>query len=126
MKKIILLLGLSLASLGALSFDELIYKDEVKPSFDCSKIKYDGKSDDELMICNKIGVRNEFDNKKLALVDNIYSSLYQNISKKADKKMKKDFKAISKKMLKERKNLYKKYAKYKSRGKSYFIFTQCK
>lgn len=37
MKKIILLLGLSLASLGALSFDELIYKDEVKPSFDCSK-----------------------------------------------------------------------------------------
>lgn len=50
MKKIILLLGLSLASLGALSFDELIYKDEVKPSFDCSKIKYDGKSDDELMI----------------------------------------------------------------------------
>lgn len=28
MKKIILLLGLSLASLGALSFDELIYKDE--------------------------------------------------------------------------------------------------
>ncbi|MFK0395454.1 hypothetical protein ACISNL_08090, partial [Campylobacter jejuni] len=32
MKKIILLLGLSLASLGALSFDELIYKDEVKPS----------------------------------------------------------------------------------------------
>ncbi|EAI3324804.1 hypothetical protein [Campylobacter jejuni] len=103
MKKIILLLGLSLASLGALSFDELIYKDEVKPSFDCSKIKYDGKSNDELMICNKIGVRNEFENKKLALVDNIYSSLYQNISKKADKKMKKDFKAISKKMLKERK-----------------------
>ncbi|MEE6620394.1 hypothetical protein VWN47_10870, partial [Campylobacter jejuni] len=42
----ILLLGLSLASLGALSFDELIYKDEVKSSFDCSKIKYDGKSDD--------------------------------------------------------------------------------
>ncbi len=80
------MLGLSLASLGALSFDELIYKDEVKPSFDCSKIKYDGKSDDELMICNKIGVRNEFDNKKLALVDNIYSSLYQNISKKQIKR----------------------------------------
>ena len=59
------MLGLSLASLGALSFDELIYKDEVKPSFDCSKIKYDGKSDDELMICNKIGVRNKFDNKKI-------------------------------------------------------------
>ncbi len=97
MKKIILLLGLSLASLGALTFDELIYKDEVKPSFDCSKIKYDGKSDDELMICNKIGVRNEFENKKLALVDNIYSSLYQNISKKADKKTKKDFKANFKK-----------------------------
>ncbi|HEG2604517.1 TPA: hypothetical protein SCV11_000303 [Campylobacter jejuni] len=77
-EKIILLLGLSLISLGALSFDEL-------------------------MICNEIGVRNEFENKKLALVDNIYSSLYQNISKKADKKMKKDFKAISKKMLKERK-----------------------
>lgn len=103
MKKIILLLGLSLVSLGALSFDELIYKDEVKPSFDCSKIKDDGKSDDELMICNEIGVRNEFENKKLALVDNIYSSLYQNISKKADKKTKKDFKAISKKMIKERK-----------------------
>lgn len=67
MKKIILLLGLSLASLGALSFDELIYKDEVKPSFDCSKIKYDGKSDDELMICNKIGVRNEFDNKNIKI-----------------------------------------------------------
>lgn len=103
MKKIILLFGLNLASLGALSFDELIYKDEVKPSFDCSKIKYDGKSDDELMICNKIGVRNEFDNKKLALVDNIYSSLYQNISKKADKKTKKDFKAISKRCLKKEK-----------------------
>lgn len=97
------MLGLSLVSLGALSFDELIYKDEVKPSFDCFKIKDDGKSDDELMICNEIGVRNEFEKKKLALVDNIYSSLYQNISKKADKKMKKDFKAISKKMLKERK-----------------------
>ncbi|ECP9362678.1 TPA: hypothetical protein R4414_001008 [Campylobacter jejuni] len=78
MKKIILLFGLSLVSLGALSFDEL-------------------------MICNEIGVRNEFENKKLALVDNIYSSLYQNISKKADKKTKKDFKAISKKMIKERK-----------------------
>ncbi|BEJ57609.1 hypothetical protein B10583_00780 [Campylobacter jejuni] len=97
MKKIIFLFGLSLASLEALSFDELIYKDEVKPSFDCSKIKYDSKSDDELMICNKIGVRNEFENKKLALVDNIYSSLYQNISKKADKKTKKDFKANFKK-----------------------------
>lgn len=103
MKKIILLLGLSLVSLGALSFDELIYKDEVKPSFDCSKVKDDGKSDDGLMICNEIGVRNEFDNKKLALVDNIYSSLYQNILKKADEKTKKDFKAISKKMIKERK-----------------------
>lgn len=42
--------GLSLMSLGDLSFDELIYKDKVKPSFDCSKIKDDGKSDDELMI----------------------------------------------------------------------------
>lgn len=66
MKKIILLLGLSLVSLGALSFDEL-------------------------MICNEIGVRNEFENKKLALVDNIYSSSYQNISKKADKKDEKRF-----------------------------------
>lgn len=83
MKKIIFLFGLSLASLEALSFDELIYKDEVKPSFDCSKVKDDGKSDDELMICNEIGVRNEFENKKLALADNIYSSLYQNISKKS-------------------------------------------
>lgn len=51
----------------------------------------------DIMICNKIGVRNEFKNKKLALVDNIYSSLYQNISKKADKKTKKDFKANFKK-----------------------------
>lgn len=50
MKKNIFLFGLSLTSLGALSFDELIYKDEVKPSFDCSKIKDDGKNDDELMI----------------------------------------------------------------------------
>ncbi|MCW1563782.1 hypothetical protein OLS58_07595, partial [Campylobacter jejuni] len=73
-----------------------------KPSFDCSKVKDDGKSDDELMICNEIGVRNEFENKKLALADNIYSSLYQNISKKQIKD-EKDFKAISKKMLKERK-----------------------
>ncbi len=73
MKKIILLLGLSLMSLGALSFD-------------CSKIKDDGKSDDELMICNEIGVRNEFENNKLALTDNIYSSLYQNISKKQIKR----------------------------------------
>lgn len=39
MKKNILLLGLSSVSLGALSLDEL-------------------------MICNEIGVRNEFENKK--------------------------------------------------------------
>lgn len=96
MKKIILLLGLSLVSLGALSFDELIYKDEVKPSFDCSKVKDDGKSDDELMICNEIGVRNECENKKLALVDNIYSSLYQNISKKQIKRQKKILKLFQK------------------------------
>ncbi|EHP1552738.1 hypothetical protein MK973_001358, partial [Campylobacter coli] len=53
--KIILLTILSFLSLWGLSFDELIYKNEVRASFDCSKVKNNGKNDDELIICNKIG-----------------------------------------------------------------------
>lgn len=37
--KIILLTILSFLSLWGLSFDELIYKNEVRASFDCSKVK---------------------------------------------------------------------------------------
>ncbi len=40
--------------------------------------------------------------------------------------MKKDFKAISKKMLKERKICIKNMQNTKAGEKSYFIFTQCK
>lgn len=54
--KIILLTILSFLSLWGLSFDELIYKNEVRASFDCSKVKNNGKNDDELIICNKMAL----------------------------------------------------------------------
>lgn len=66
--KIILLTILSFLGLWGLSFDELIYnKNEVKPSFDCSRLKDNGKNDDELILCNKIGAINEFEIKNLLL-----------------------------------------------------------
>ncbi len=102
--KIILLTILSFLSLWGLSFDELIYKNEVKPSFDCFKVKNNGKNDDELIICNKIGAINEFENKKLALMDNIFISLYQELLKNANENVKEDFKLVVKKMFRERKN----------------------
>ncbi|XAK47073.1 hypothetical protein AAID91_02825 [Campylobacter coli] len=102
--KIILLTILSFLSLWGLSFDELIYKNEVKPSFDCFKVKNNGKNDDELIICNKIGAINEFENKKLALMDNIFISLYQELLKNANENIKEDFKLVVKKMFRERKN----------------------
>ncbi|NHG50198.1 hypothetical protein GRO02_001250 [Campylobacter jejuni] len=102
--KIILLTILSFISLWGLSFDELIYKNEVRASFDCSKVKNNGKNDDELIICNKIGAINEFENKKLALIDNIFISLYQELLDNANDNMKEDFKLVLKKMFKERKN----------------------
>ncbi|HEB9312437.1 TPA: hypothetical protein RZK23_000048 [Campylobacter coli] len=102
--KIILLTILSFLSLWGLSFDELIYKNEVKPSFDCFKVKDNGKNDDELIICNKIGAINEFENKKLALMDNIFISLYQELLKNANENIKEDFKLVVKKMFRERKN----------------------
>ncbi|HEB7549392.1 TPA: hypothetical protein RZH68_001554, partial [Campylobacter coli] len=53
--KIVLLTILSFLGLWGLSFDELIYnKNEAKPSFDCSRLKDNGKNDDELILCNKI------------------------------------------------------------------------
>ncbi|EKL3060505.1 hypothetical protein PQ433_000103 [Campylobacter coli] len=102
--KIILLTILSFLSLWGLSFDELIYKNEVRASFDCSKVKNNGKNDDELIICNKIGAINEFENKKLALMDNIFISLYQELLKNANEIIKEDFKLVVKKMFRERKN----------------------
>ncbi|EIX7279422.1 hypothetical protein MK590_000945 [Campylobacter coli] len=102
--KIILLTILSFLSLWGLSFDELIYKNEVRASFDCSKVKNNGKNDDELIICNKIGAINEFENKKLALMDNIFISLYQELLKNANENIKEDFKLVVKKMFRERKN----------------------
>lgn len=103
--KIVLLTILSFLGLWGLSFDELIYnKNEVKPSFDCSRLKDNGKNDDELILCNKIGAINEFENKKLALIDNIFISLYQELLDNANDNMKEDFKLVLKKMLKERKN----------------------
>ncbi|EDO9203708.1 hypothetical protein GQJ52_05390 [Campylobacter coli] len=102
--KIILLTILSFLSLWGLSFDELIYKNEVRASFDCSKVKNNGKNDDELIIYNKIGAINEFENKKLALMDNIFISLYQELLKNANEIIKEDFKLVVKKMFRERKN----------------------
>lgn len=103
--KIVLLTILSFLGLWGLSFDELIYnKNEVKPSFDCSRLKDNGKNDDELILCNKIGAINEFENKKLALIDNIFISLYQELLDNANDNMKEDFKLVLKKMFKERKN----------------------
>lgn len=102
--KIILLTILSFLSLWGLSFDELIYKNEVRASFDCSKVENNGKNDDELIICNKIGAINEFENKKLALMDNIFISLYQELLKNANENIKEDFKLVVKKMFRERKN----------------------
>ncbi len=103
--KIILLTILSFLGLWGLSFDELIYnKNEAKPSFDCSRVKDNGKNDDELILCNKIGAINEFENKKLALIDNIFISLYQELLDNANDNMKEDFKLVLKKMFKERKN----------------------
>ncbi|HEF9825081.1 TPA: hypothetical protein SB202_001587 [Campylobacter coli] len=102
--KIILLTILSFLSLWGLSFDEPIYKNEVRASFDCSKVKNNGKNDDELIICNKIGAINEFENKKLALMDNIFISLYQELLKNANEIIKEDFKLVVKKMFRERKN----------------------
>ncbi|EGK8210899.1 hypothetical protein IO479_000086 [Campylobacter coli] len=103
--KIILLTILSFLGLWGLSFDELIYnKNEAKPSFDCSRLKDNGKNDDELILCNKIGAINEFENKKLALIDNIFINLYQELLDNANDNMKEDFKLVLKKMFKERKN----------------------
>ncbi|EIN8284819.1 hypothetical protein LO840_000554 [Campylobacter coli] len=102
--RIVLLTILSFISLWGLSFDELIYKNEVRASFDCSKVKNNGKNDDELIICNKIGAINEFENKKLALMDNIFISLYQELLDNANDNMKEDFKLVVKKMFRERKN----------------------
>lgn len=103
--KIVLLTILSFLGLWGLSFDELIYnKNEAKPSFDCSRLKDNGKNDDELILCNKIGAINEFENKKLALIDNIFISLYQELLDNANDNMKEDFKLVLKKMFKERKN----------------------
>ncbi|EAI7224906.1 hypothetical protein CK602_06355 [Campylobacter coli] len=106
--KIVLLTILSFLGLWGLSFDELIYnKNEAKPSFDCSRLKDNGKNDDELILCNKIGAINEFENKKLALIDNIFISLYQELLDNANDNMKEDFKLVLKKMFKERKNYIK-------------------
>lgn len=45
-----------------------------------------------------------FENKKLALMDNIFISLYQELLKNANENIKEDFKLVVKKMFRERKN----------------------
>ena len=87
----------------ALSVDEILSRDIVQPSFDCAKVIDNGKNDDELYICNKIGVRNAYENKRLALTDSIYGSYYRLVATHIDSKDKVKLKNIAQNMIKSRK-----------------------
>ena len=91
---------------NALSVDEILTQDIVQPSFDCNKVIDNGKND-ELYICNYIGVRNEFENKRLALTDSVYGSYYRLVATHIDSQDKKKLKNISQNMIKNRKKCLK-------------------
>lgn len=105
--KLLFITMLILSVANALDIDELLEQDEIQPSFDCSKVIDDDKNTDELYICNKIGVRNSYENKVLALTDNFYSSYYQYIINHINHRDKRKIKQISLNMIKERKECLK-------------------
>ncbi|TKX30072.1 hypothetical protein CQA38_00060 [Campylobacter sp. MIT 12-5580] len=84
--------------LHALSIDEMLEQEILPPSFDCAK----AVSDDELLLCNHIGLMIEYENKLSAAMDNFYSSYYRIVSKHINAQDKNKLRNISKAMIKER------------------------
>lgn len=105
--KLLFITMLILSVANALDIDELLEQDEIQPSFDCSKVIDDDKNTDELYICNKIGVRNSYENKVLALTDNFYSSYYQYIVNHINHRDKRKIKQISLNMIKDKERMSK-------------------
>ena len=99
--------SIALTNLNALNFDEMIAQEFIAPSFDCSKVIDNDKHSDELYICNKIGVINAYENKRLALVDSFYSSYYKIIINNVDFKHQSTIKQISLNMIQNRKECLK-------------------
>lgn len=101
--KLFLVIILSSVIANALSVDEILTQDRVQPSFDCAKVIDNGKNDDELYICNEIGVRNGYENKRLALTDSMYGSYYRLVTTHIDTQGKIKLKNIAQNMIKSRK-----------------------
>ena len=84
------------SSLNALSLEEMLQQDNIKPSFDCDLPKL---SESEMDICGGVGM---IPASYFAIIDNFYSSYYKAVIKHIDLKDKTIIKNISLTMLKER------------------------
>lgn len=82
--------------LNALSLEEMVQQDNIKPSFDCDSVKL---SESEMDICDGVGM---IPASYFAIIDNLYSSYYKAVVKHIDLKDKTIIKNISLTMLKER------------------------
>lgn len=84
------------SNLNALSLEEMLQQDTIKPSFDCDLPKL---SESEMDICGGVGM---IPASYFAIIDNFYSSYYKAVIKHIDLKDKTIIKDISLTMLKER------------------------